>query len=228
MYQPGRSGRGLSVRWIGQDGHDYVSASDRHEPDERMDIHLAPVRARPAIARSRFIDITRARRPPMAVQPAPGLLACPPEPAQGGDGRRLWVDPIDMPSGMVCHVLVRYDDDTTAEADVRSRKASLHPAVAFGDGPGPLGRPGPAGPDRRRGLRRPGRAAGRPDSSRRPEPRGSRSSRSGWRPPAGAAGSSARIPRCSTTPSSSRTRRTHSKATSSSSPTATWRDCGSG
>src|SRR5262249_28338089 len=40
-YQRGESGRGLSVRWMGQDGPDYVSASDRHEPDERQDIHLA-------------------------------------------------------------------------------------------------------------------------------------------------------------------------------------------
>ena len=29
-----------------------------------------------------------------------------------------------MPAGLVCHMLVRYDDDTTAEADVRSRKTS--------------------------------------------------------------------------------------------------------
>src|SRR5262249_10754296 len=56
-YQPGRGGRGLSVRWIGQDGHDYVSASDRHEPDERQDIHLTLAGLDPSrdIA---FIDIT--------------------------------------------------------------------------------------------------------------------------------------------------------------------------
>src|SRR5579885_3221670 len=40
-YQRGRAGHGLSVRWIGQDGHDYVTTRTRPEPDDKQDIHLA-------------------------------------------------------------------------------------------------------------------------------------------------------------------------------------------
>ena len=36
----------------------------------------------------------------------------------------VWVGSITLGSGVVCHVLVRYDDNTTVEADVRSRKAN--------------------------------------------------------------------------------------------------------
>src|SRR5438045_1454531 len=40
-YQRERSGRGFSVRWIGQDGQDHVGPNNRLEPSEVQDVHLA-------------------------------------------------------------------------------------------------------------------------------------------------------------------------------------------
>ena len=122
-YQAGRSGRGLSARWIGQDGHDFVSASDRHEPDERMDIHLALTGLDPR-REIRFIDITVPGGHRWQYNPLPGYWHAHLRREKGATAGDLWVGPIDMPAGLVCHMLVRYDDDTTAEADVRSRKTS--------------------------------------------------------------------------------------------------------
>ncbi len=122
-YQPGRSGRGLTVRWIGQDGHDFVSASDRHEPDERMDVHLSLNGLDPR-REIRFIDIAVPGGHRWQYNPLPGYWHAHLSREKGATAADLWVGPIDMPAGQVCHMLVRYDDDTTAEADVRSRKTS--------------------------------------------------------------------------------------------------------
>lgn len=124
-----QSGRGLSVRWIGQDGHDYVSGSDRHEPDERQDIHLALAGLDPR-REVAFMDITLPNGHRWQYNPQPGFWHAHLIRQKGARTADVWVGPIDMGAGIVCHVLVRYDDNTTAEADVRSRKSSSTIRVA--------------------------------------------------------------------------------------------------
>ena len=74
--QQERSGGGLSVRWIGQDGGDYVSASDHHEPDDRADVHLtlSGLDSRRTVA---FIDITVPNGHRWQYNPMPGFWHAP-------------------------------------------------------------------------------------------------------------------------------------------------------
>jgi hypothetical protein len=122
-YQPGRSGRALSVRWIGQDGHDYVSDSDHHEPNEKQDIHLALGGLDPnrEIA---FIDVIVPNGHRWQYNPSPGFWHAELKRRKGATVADLFVNPKAMDYGDVWHVLVRYDDNSTVEADVRSRKAN--------------------------------------------------------------------------------------------------------
>jgi hypothetical protein len=122
-YQRGGAGRGLSVRWIGQDGQDYVSANDRHEPDERADVHLA-LAGLDSNREIAFIDITAPNGHHWQYNPLPGRWHVHMNRRKGATTADLWVGPIDMDSGLVCHMLVRYDDQTSAEAVVRSHKTS--------------------------------------------------------------------------------------------------------
>ena len=51
-YQRSRASGGLTVRWIGQDGQDFVSPNNRLEASDVQDIHLVARRARSRNARS--------------------------------------------------------------------------------------------------------------------------------------------------------------------------------
>ena len=121
-YQRGRSGQNLTCRWIGQDGHDYVSHSDRHEPNERQDIHLALGGLDPE-REIAFIDISVPDGHRWQYNTAPGYWKIELQRRKGATVADLFVEPEHRDGGAVWHVLVRYDDNSTAEADVRSRKA---------------------------------------------------------------------------------------------------------
>ena len=52
LLRPGKRRGQPSARWIGQDGHDYVGPSNRLEPSEVQDVHLALSGLDPETARS--------------------------------------------------------------------------------------------------------------------------------------------------------------------------------
>lgn len=120
-YQPGRSARGLSVRWLGQDGHDYVSSSQRFEPNEVQDIHLAVGGLDPR-REVVFIDITIPSGHHWQYHPPGGNWLAHLVRSRGATTADVFVDAIEMTPGSACQMLVRYDDGSTARADFRSRR----------------------------------------------------------------------------------------------------------
>ncbi len=122
-YQRGRSGRGLTVRWLGQDGKDFTGPAERLEPDDIQDIHLAlgGLDSRREIT---FVDITAPGGHRWQFHPTAGIWPAHLQRQKGARSAEIWFNPVELAPGLVCHVLVRYDDDSTEEADVRSRRAS--------------------------------------------------------------------------------------------------------
>ncbi len=117
-YQAG----GLVARWIGQDGRDYVGGGDRLEPSDVQDVHLAlsgldPAREVESIALTAeggdnwhfpthgpFWRIAFARK----------------SRARTAD---LYFEPSRAETGRAFHIVVRYQDGSVAEADLRGRRA---------------------------------------------------------------------------------------------------------
>lgn len=120
-YQPGRSAGGLTVRWMGQDGHDFVSSSQRFEPNEVQDIHLAVGGLDPR-HEVVFIDIVIPSGHHWQYHPPGGNWLAHLVRSRGATTADVFVDAIEMTPGSACHMLVRYDDGSTAEADFRSRR----------------------------------------------------------------------------------------------------------
>jgi hypothetical protein len=128
-YQRGRAGRGLSVRWIGQDGHDYVSASTRLEPDDRQDIHIAVGGLDPRREITR-IDVSVPWGHKWQYNPEDRNWHVALKRDKGAAVADLFVQADRPDFGPVWHILVRYDDGSTAEADLRSRKVNPFLRVA--------------------------------------------------------------------------------------------------
>ncbi len=124
-YQRPRTGRGLIVRWIGQDGHDFVNTSTQGVPDEKQDIHIAigGLDPRREIA---FAEISLPWGHRWQYRGQPGNWRIELKRSKGGTVADLFVAPDRANFGPVWHVLVRYDDHSTAEADVRARKINPH------------------------------------------------------------------------------------------------------
>ncbi len=99
-----------------------MSHSDRHEPNERQDIHLALGGLDPE-REIAFIDISVPDGHRWQYNTAPGYWKIELQRRKGATVADLFVEPKHRDGGAVWHVLVRYDDNSTAEADVRSRKA---------------------------------------------------------------------------------------------------------
>src|SRR5262249_55709774 len=71
-----------------------------------------------------FIDITLPGGYRWQYNPQPGFWHAHLERRKGATAGDVWIEPVNLASGLVCHVVVRYDDNATVEADVRSRKAN--------------------------------------------------------------------------------------------------------
>jgi hypothetical protein len=128
-YQRGRAGHDLSVRWIGQDGHDYVTTRSRPEPDDKQDIHftVGGLDPRREIA---FVEVSIPSGHRWEYNGKAGNWAIEVRRNKGAKVADLFVA-LDRPDiGPVWHVLVRYDDGSTAEADLRSRKVNPFLRVA--------------------------------------------------------------------------------------------------
>ena len=117
----GRASGRFSARWVGQDGHDYVGPSDKLGPSDIQDIHIAIAGLDPR-REVVFLEVSSTngtsgglRRSPPAGVP---IEAC--KRRATGD---VFIEPARVETGQPFHVLVRYDDGSTAETDLRGGKA---------------------------------------------------------------------------------------------------------
>jgi hypothetical protein len=150
------------VRWVGQDGHDYVGPSNRLEPSGVQDMHFALSGLDP----EREIVYVNVTTGPGQDQWEYNVQSFSwkaelkrPKGARTAD---LFLEPGHVEGPRTYHILIRYDDNRTHEFDVRSRKVSRSlrvPGAAVAarwmgqDGHDRVG-PGPgAGPDGTRDAR---------------------------------------------------------------------------
>ena len=122
-YQRGRTARGFSVRWIGQDGQDYVSPNNRMEPSEVQDIHLLLVGLDPR-REVDFIDVLPQGGDQWQYHAQSFAWKAELKRKKGAPTADLYLEPSRVETGRVFHVTLRYDDGSTVEADVRSRKTN--------------------------------------------------------------------------------------------------------
>jgi hypothetical protein len=121
-YQSGRGPARLGARWIGQDGHDYVGPSNELKPSDVQDIHieLGGLDARKEVV---FVDVTGAGGDQWRYDPQPGCWRAELKRNKGSRTADLFVEPSRVETGRPFHVVVRYDDGSTVDAELRGRKA---------------------------------------------------------------------------------------------------------
>src|SRR5262249_36749732 len=154
-FQRTRGPVGFSVRWVGQDGQDHVSPNNRLEPSEVQDIHLVLVGLDPR-REVAFIDVTGQGGDQWQYTPQSFAWKAELKRKKGSSTADLFIEPGRVETGRVFHVLVRYDNGSTEEADLRSRRADPFlrmPAAALQarwigqDRPGWAGTAPSVGPD---------------------------------------------------------------------------------
>jgi hypothetical protein len=120
-YQHGLGPMGFTVRWIGQDGQDYVSPNNRLEPSEVQDIHLvlAGLDPRREVV---FVDVTGLGGDQWQYNAQSSSWKAELKRRRGSTTADLFIEPGRVETGRPFHVLVRYDDGSTLEADLRSRR----------------------------------------------------------------------------------------------------------
>ena len=146
-----QTGAGPSVRWVGQDGHDYVGPNNRLEPSDIQDMHLAISGLHPR-REITFVDVTTGQGGDQWQYNAQSFAwKAELKRARGSRTADLFLEPGHVEEPRNYHVLIRYDDNTTHEFDVRGRKVSRSlrmPGAAIQArwaGPGPARSRGPAG-----------------------------------------------------------------------------------
>jgi hypothetical protein len=120
-YQRVRNTAGFSVQWLGQDGQDYVSPNNRLEPSEVQDIHLllSGLDPRHEVA---FVDVTAQGGDQWHYNAQSFAWKAELKRQKGSARADLFIEPGRAETGRAFHVLVRYDDGTTVEASIRSRR----------------------------------------------------------------------------------------------------------
>ena len=121
--QRGGVKRGFSARWIGQDGNDYVGGTDRREPNDKQDAHIA-ISGLAADREITFVDVTVPKDHRWQYNPVPGFWHAHLIRRKGATVGDVFIEPGELVSGLVCHVLVRYDDNTTVEAETLTRRTN--------------------------------------------------------------------------------------------------------
>ena len=119
-----QTGSQPSVKWVGQDGHDYVGPNNRPEPSEIQDMHLVLSGLDPQREIS-FVDVTTGQGGDQWQYNARSFawkaeLKRP----MGSRSADLFLEPGHVEAPRNYHVLFRYDNGTTHEFDVRGRKVS--------------------------------------------------------------------------------------------------------
>ena len=119
-----QSGSQPSVKWVGQDGHDYVGPNNRPEPSEIQDMHFILSGLDPQREIS-FVDVTTGQGGDQWQYNARSFawkaeLKRP----MGSRSADLFLEPGHVEAPRNYHVLFRYDNGTTHEFNVRGRKVS--------------------------------------------------------------------------------------------------------
>lgn len=128
-YQADRAGRGLSVRWIGQDGHDLVGTSNAPGPNDIQDIHLALVGLDPR----RDIALVAVSMPNGSVwEYSPEHRHWWAEIRRRKDASQadVFLEPAPPDLSGPWHVIVRYGDGSQDQADFRGRRVDPRLRVA--------------------------------------------------------------------------------------------------
>jgi hypothetical protein len=120
-YRQARGTEGFSVRWIGQDGQDYVSPNNRMEPSEVQDIHLLFEGLDPR-REVVFVDVLPKGGEQWQYNAQSFAWKAELKRQKGSHMADLYIEPGRVETGRNFHVSVRYDDGSTVESDVRSRK----------------------------------------------------------------------------------------------------------
>jgi hypothetical protein len=122
-YEPqGRSSAHLSARWVGQDGHDYVGPHERLAASDIQDIHIAIAGLDPR-REVVFLELRSTNGNFWRFAENPGGWRAEFKRAKGARTGDAYFEPAGVETGRPFHVLVRYDDGSTAETDFQGRSA---------------------------------------------------------------------------------------------------------
>jgi len=121
-YQSGRSPAGLQARWIGQDGQDYAGPSNQLKPSGVQDIHieLGGLDPRREVV---FVDVTGYGGDQWRFEAQPGCWKAELKRSKQSRTAGLFIEPGRVETGRSFHIVVKYDDGSTVETDMRGRKA---------------------------------------------------------------------------------------------------------
>jgi hypothetical protein len=111
------------VRWVGQDGHDFVGPNNRLEPSEIQDIHLVLDGLDPQ-REIVFIDVTSSQHDQWQYNAQSFSWKAELKRAKGSRTADLFIEPGHVEAPRAHHVLYRDDQGATREFDVRGRKVS--------------------------------------------------------------------------------------------------------
>ena len=116
-----RSSR-LSARWLGQDGHDYVGPHERLAPSDIQDIHIAIAGLDPR-REVVFVEVRSTNGNFWRFAEKPEGYRAEFKRAKGARTGDVFFEPAAVETGRPFHVLVRYEDGSTDEADLPGGKA---------------------------------------------------------------------------------------------------------
>jgi hypothetical protein len=122
FYQSGRSGARFRVRWIGQDGHDYVGPGDQLKPSDIQDIHLELGGLDPN-REVVYVEVSAPGGDHWRYETRPDGWRAELKRAKGSRTADVFFEPSGIETGRMFHVVVRYDDGSQVEADLQGRKA---------------------------------------------------------------------------------------------------------
>jgi hypothetical protein len=122
-YEPqSRSAARLSARWVGQDGHDYVGPHETLAPSDIQDIHIAIAGLDPR-REVAFLELRSTNGNFWRFAENPGGWRAEFKRAKGARAGDAYFEPAGVETGRPFHVLVRYDDGSTAETDFQGKSA---------------------------------------------------------------------------------------------------------
>jgi hypothetical protein len=122
VYQPVRPPASLAARWLGQDKHDFVGPSNRKGLSDVQDIHIE-LRGLDPRREVVFVDVTGQGGEQWQYNAESSAWKAELRRGNGAPTADLFIEPARIETGRMFHILVRYDDGSTAETDLRGLKA---------------------------------------------------------------------------------------------------------
>jgi hypothetical protein len=120
--QPGRSSSRFRARWIGQDGHDYVGPGAKKKPSDIQDIHLQLAGLDPN-REVVFVEVSAPGGDHWRYADRPDGWCAELKRTKGSRTADVFFEPSGIESGRMFRVVVRYDDGSTAAADLQGGRA---------------------------------------------------------------------------------------------------------